>query len=362
MGKIMESLASSSTQQTVAQINHRPFPWAAIKILALLAYFQLIACDIGYYAHLARAGSNNLANPAEAWLQTKEGVPDSLKSSLSLSIYPSVCPSRAKQQESIHHLLWHGGFISWNVSAAPRIVSPLYWHFPLGEALQRVFQSYRAGENTTSSFQGYDVLLRPVSAYSTLGYLSDPLLSTMLSYPPHVLTDLILHELTHATMYAKGHTDFNESVATFIGQEGARQFLSQHYGEDNPYLRSALEEKRDRERFRFFLKELTETLDSLYQASTNDPELLTKRKQVFNLAQGRFKETLPLYSNQGYEAFLHWEINNARLLSYRRYNSKQNVFHRIHDSFEGDLSQSIPLFSQCCKTEDPWKCLDFHDK
>lgn len=342
----------------------------AIKLLALLAYFQLIACDIGYYAHLAQGQARIVWRTQQSHdYRQKQGVPDSLKRQFvlvdSILLFAQQIGLNSKNQYTTFYDT-EGEPISWNVSAAPQnSFTPYTWHFPfVGEVPYKGFfsRTRAEGEYDKLKSQGYDVLLRPVSAYSTLGYLSDPLLSTMLSYPPHVLVDLILHELTHATMYAKGHTDFNESVATFIGQEGARQFLKKRYGEDNPYLKSALEEKRDRERFQFFLKDLTQALDSLYQTSTNDPELLNKRKQVFNQAQGHFKKTLPLYSNQGYEAFLHWEINNARLLSYRRYNSKQNVFRRIHDSLEGDLSLSIPLFSQCCKTEDPWKCLDSHDK
>ena len=343
----------------------------AIKVLAILAFFQLIACDIGYYAHLAQ-GQARIIWRTQQTLDYRQGeaVPDSLNEQFALvdSIlhFAHKIGLNYKDQYTTFYDT-EGAPISWNVSAAPQnSFKPYTWHFPIvGEVPYKGFFSLKRAEGEYDKLrsQGFDVLLRPVSAYSTLGYLSDPLLSTMLSYPPHVLTDLILHELTHATMYAKGHTDFNESVATFIGQEGARQFLNSHYGKDNPYLQSALEEKRDRERFRFFLRNLTQTLDSLYQESTNDPELPNKRKQVFNQYQERFKKTLPLYSNnQGYEAFLHWEVNNARLLSYRRYNSKQNVFHRIHDSLEGDLSQSILLFSQCCKTEDPWKCLDSHDK
>ena len=341
----------------------------AIKILALLAYIQLIACDIVYYAHLAQGQARIIWRTQQTLDYRKsEVVPDSLKKQFvlvdSILHFAQQIGLNSKNQYTTFYDT-EGAPISWNVSAAPQnSLTPYTWHFPfVGEVPYKGFFNRTRAEVVYDKLrsQGYDVLLRPVSAYSTLGYLSDPLLSTMLSYPPHALTDLILHELTHATMYAKGHTDFNESVATFIGQEGTRQFLNKHYGEGNPYLQRALEEKRDRERFRYFLKDLTQTLDSLYQASTNDPELLNKRKQIFNRAQRRFKETLPLYINQGYEAFLHWEINNARLLSYRRYNSKQNVFHRIHDSLEGDLSQSIPLFSQCCKTEDPWKCLDSHD-
>ena len=338
----------------------------AIKLLSLLACLQVIACDLGYYAHLAQGQARIIwrTQPTTDYRKI-ENTPDSVKERFVLvdSILHFAHRIGLKSKGQYTKFYDTGGDpISWNVSAAPQnSFTPYTWDFPLvgGVPYKGFFNLSRAeSEYNRLISEGYDALLRPVSAYSTLGYLSDPLLSTMLSYPPHVLTDLILHELTHATMYAKGHADFNESVATFIGQEGARQFLREFFGEENVYLQRADEERQDRNRFRLFIHELTQDLDSLYQASPDDTDLLDKREQVFAHAQKRFENTLPLYNNQGYRAFLQWEINNARLLSYRRYNSKQDVFQRILTQFEGNLNQSIALFSQCCNTDSPWKCLE----
>jgi glutamate-1-semialdehyde aminotransferase len=38
---------------------------------------------------------------------------------------------------------------------------------------------------------------------------------------------LIGHEMTHATVYFKGQTDFNEQLATFVGNRGAIDFLTE---------------------------------------------------------------------------------------------------------------------------------------
>ncbi len=338
----------------------------AIKLLGLITYLQLIACDLGYYAHLAQGQARIIWQTQQTTdFRKRESTPDSVKKQFILvdSILHFAHSIGLNSKGQYTKFYDTGGDpISWNVSAAPQnSLTPYIWHFPLvgGVPYKGFFNRSRAErEYNRLISEGYDVLLRPVSAYSTLGYLSDPLLSTMLSYPPHVLTDLILHELTHATMYAKGHADFNESVATFIGQEGARQFLRKFFGKENEHLQKLEEERQDRHRFRLFIHELTQDLDSLYQASPEDTDLFDKRERVFARAQERFEKTLPLYTNQGYRAFLQWEINNARLLSYRRYNSKQDVFQRILTQFEGDLNQSIAHFSQCSNTDYPWKCLE----
>jgi predicted aminopeptidase len=71
---------------------------------------------------------------------------------------------------------------------------------------------------------GYEVCLSPVRAYSTLGWFDDPLTEPMLRLPLGRLTEVILHELVHATVFTPGDADFNEGLATFVGQEAAVRY------------------------------------------------------------------------------------------------------------------------------------------
>ena len=78
--------------------------------------------------------------------------------------------------------------------------------------------------------EGYEVRIRPVGAWSTLGFFNDPILSNMLERSPGALAELIIHEMTHATLYVKDGVDFNENLATFVGEQGALEFLEAQYG------------------------------------------------------------------------------------------------------------------------------------
>ena len=205
---------------------------------------------------------------------------------------------------------------------------------------------------------GYDAILRPVSAYSTLGYFSDPLLSTMLDDPPDELANLILHELTHSTIFAEDNTDFNESLATFVGQKGSLLFLAHHFGPDTDHIVAAEQKRADAERFRNYMTGVVASLDSLYNQDLSKPETLSKREQVFAQAQEDFRLTLANYHNPNYNFFLKWTINNARLLSYRRYNSKLYLFEAIYQQQQQNMSKALAFFSICSKNDSPWQCLE----
>jgi predicted aminopeptidase len=102
------------------------------------------------------------------------------------------------------------------------------WRYPLvGRLPYRGFFDRRAAEAEAAVLgaRDLDVVVRPAVAFSTLGYLGDPLLSTVAAEPPVVVAETVIHELFHATLYLPGAAAFNESAATFAGHRGARAFF-----------------------------------------------------------------------------------------------------------------------------------------
>ena len=119
-------------------------------------------------------------------------------------------------------------FVVWNVFATPEFsLEPHTYCFPIaGCVAYRGYYSQSAarGEAAIQRLQGMDVSIGGVEAYSTLGWFNDPILNSMMGWGDERLATLIFHELAHQRFYVKDDTEFNESFATFVEQEGTRQW------------------------------------------------------------------------------------------------------------------------------------------
>ena len=251
--------------------------------------------------------------------------------------------------------------VSWNVSASlPERFEPHRWSFPIVGALPYkgfFSKSLAIAERDSLRIRGLDVLMRQVSAYSTLGYFSDPVLSTMLDYSDDSLADLIFHELTHSTVFVEGHTDFNESLASFVGKVGSLRFMTVRHGGESEQVRQIISKRRDAALFRQFLFEMTGKLDSLYALDLPKADVLLQRVSLFESAKEDYKGMRHNFDTpERHDRFLDWEINNARLLSYRRYHNL-DIFERQFEAHGRDLRTVLELSVACEESADPWDCL-----
>ena len=67
--------------------------------------------------------------------------------------------------------------------------------------------------------------VRPVYAYSTLGYLEDRILSSFFEYDDVELAELVFHELFHTIFFIKDEVDLNENLANLYGKELLREYF-----------------------------------------------------------------------------------------------------------------------------------------
>ena len=255
-----------------------------------------------------------------------------------------------------------GAPISWNVSASqPDTFKSYLWKFPIVGSLpyKGFFEKQRAErEYLRLKKLNYDVHLSPVSAYSTLGYFSDPLLSTMLNLEIGSLSELIFHELTHTTVYLEGMTDFNESFASFVGVKATEEFLNRQFGPNSDHLNEYFNSLDDSKRFRLFMEVVVSRLDSLYSSESSREAKLNKRNKIFNQEKVRFSEILSEYNNKNYKIFLEWDVNNARLLSYKRYNSSMPNFQSVYKTLDKSIAKVISIVVACSKTKVPVDCVE----
>lgn len=73
--------------------------------------------------------------------------------------------------------------------------------------------------------KGFETYIRPVYAYSTLGYFNDRILSSFFHYSDHDLAELVFHELFHTIFFIKGEVDLNENLANYVAEEMALEYF-----------------------------------------------------------------------------------------------------------------------------------------
>ncbi|MDR0638773.1 MAG: aminopeptidase [Spirochaetaceae bacterium] len=227
------------------------------------------------------------------------------------------------------------------------------WWFPVvGRVPYKGFFNVEDARKESAKLRkkGLDVWVRPVDAFSTLGFFRDPLYSYMTDYPVHRLADLIIHELVHATIYIKSDSAFNESLAEFIGKEGARRYIETYYGLDSGQYRAIDAGNADNKAFVEFAQLIIKALDAVYtDGALSHEEKLARKAAVIAGAQEDFAARYDsLFETENYRGFSTMQINNAYLDLYRLYNEEDSYFEDIYNSMGRDL----PAFIAAAKT---WK-------
>jgi len=289
------------------------------------------------------------AQPVEEALQDKT-FPDSLKQKLiliteikkyaidSLGIQPSNNYSRVYNQDHKSVLL--------TVSACePYSFKPKEWNFPiLGSVPYKgFFNTYKAKQEINElKKQGYDVDVYSPSGWSTLGWFNDPILSNMLYRSEGQLANLIIHELTHGTIFIKNNVEFNENLANFIGDKGAEQFLKYKFGSHSKELIQYQESKIDEKVYNEYILNSIERLDSLYtkiKVDKNEIEKKEKKKKLITeIVRG--VNHLDLHKKEKYFIFSLQAISekNAFFMSFKRYDSQYDIFEKeLNSKFNGQL-------------------------
>jgi len=233
-----------------------------------------------------------------------------------------------------------GPYITHNLSACPPDrFAPYQWHFPVvGAVPYKGFFHREQAEREERKLRaaGYETYLRGVRAYSTLGWLSDPVFSTMLGADPYELADLLFHELTHATVFIRGQIDFNESLASFVAEQATLRYVAREAGADSAPYRARLAVYAEERRFNALVHQLYLDLDALYQRKPADIE--AQRAAVYGEFRARLLADDSGITAPGYRRFAELPLNNARLLSHHRYHAGRDAFAGLLARCDGDIA------------------------
>ncbi|MCI0992406.1 aminopeptidase [Pseudomonas corrugata] len=228
-------------------------------------------------------------------------------------------------------------YVVWNVFATPEFsLAPQNHCFPIaGCVAYRGFYSQSAarGEAALQRLRGMDVSIGGVEAYSTLGWFNDPILSSMMHWGDERLATLIFHELAHQRFYVQDDTEFNESFATFVEQEGTRQWrASRGLAPDNG------QQARQRDQFIQLILDTRQRLEKLYTQPLPPEQMRQQKVQAFERLRAEYAQLRDSQwtGDKRYDAWVYAPLNNARLLPFGLYDQWVPAFAALFRQESGD--------------------------
>jgi predicted aminopeptidase len=224
-------------------------------------------------------------------------------------------------------------FVTWNVFATPEFsIEPLTHCFPFAGcvAYMGFFDRALAQEAAKDlADKGNDTTIEGAAAYSTLGWFADPILSSMLRWDDDELDGVIFHELAHQRLYLEDDTAFNESFASFVQEQGLREWRAarglasvidgQAHARDAAFTRLVLD--------------LRERLGRVYAKRLGpDGMRAAKRSEIdaFRLRYAKLRD-IDWSGDTHYDRWVEAPINNARLVPFGLYDRWVPAFARLFE-------------------------------
>ena len=236
----------------------------------------------------------------------------------------------------------------WSVVATPAdSLEPRQWCYPIvGCASYRGYFDHAAAANYAAGLaeQGWDVAVEPVPAYSTLGWFSDPVPSTVVHWPVAHIAGLIFHELAHETLYLPGDSAFNEAYASVVEREGVRRWLPQ-YGTPESRLARRRADKR-RGEFLGLIDGARKSLQRLYASDTGGLQMQARKAEILGRLRAAYVAQKHAWGGyRGYDRWFERPLNNARIASVSTYNGLSPVF----ESLLRQVGADMPRFHAECR-------------
>lgn len=236
---------------------------------------------------------------------------------------------------------------------------PIMGSFPyLGffekESAKKFAEDLRKDENLVT-------WIRPVYAYSTLGYFEDRILSSFFEYDDVELAELVFHELFHTVFFIKDEVDLNENLANLYGKAMLREYFK-----DRPELKEYLASEEKKKQVSLRVVELISILQTEFaklggfitDAKADD---LTQRfiSEVFRPDLKSLCQKLEL-DEEDCEIKDNW--NQASFAAFLTYEEEQDFLEKLMNQNNFDLKQYLSwLRMEYDKFDDQNKIESFTD-
>lgn len=228
-------------------------------------------------------------------------------------------------------------YVVWNVFATAELsLQPVTHCFPVaGCVAYRGYYRQGAARGAAALMrqEGLDVYVGGVEAYSTLGWFDDPILSTMAGWGDERLATVIFHELAHQRFYVQDDTEFNESFATFVEQEGTRQWRAARglaATEDGSVAQ--------REQFTRLVLASRERLQAIYAGPLDEAGKRAAKQAEFERLRREYREVRDRdwAGDRRFDAWIFAPLNNAKLLPFGLYDQWVPAFSQLFKEVGGD--------------------------
>ncbi|NCN40305.1 aminopeptidase [bacterium] len=239
--------------------------------------------------------------------------------------------------------------VTWVVVAAEKAELKAHlFHYPILGALP--YRGYFK-EDEANVFakrlkkMDLDVIVRPVRAYSSTGWLADPVITTMFTNELEFV-ELLFHELLHLQFYWAGQADFNEAFATWYSQKATLKFLqeSKHFNLGSPNAIAEYRRMLEQDHIGLKSTEAAIAFAEREYKNVNSSNVESVRSRVFEGVRN-------IYRDAGLLKLSESEWNNAKIVSLSTYS---RLVPEIEKQFQKSGLDFIEFTKQVMSLGEQW--------
>jgi len=185
-----------------------------------------------------------------------------------------------------------------------------------------------------------------------MGWFKDPILSSMLRRDEANLAELIIHELTHSTIFVKNNSELNENLADYVGENGAKLYLKSKYGEQSKLLTNYINSIEDNLTLANYFLFSAKKLDSLYCSEgflklSDTLKDVEKQKFISGIIDGIDGLDFKIFDKAKIKKNRLKNVNNTFFTGYMTYYNKKDSLdiQRINE-FDGDFLRQLEYLKE----------------